>query len=175
MVFDSVIQLITPLESRKTRPIGFVQQEETVSAKSCKQRYPGIVGTSSPLSERNEPDLLNRLSYSHIEQLLELKEVMSESNLEDALLDRLQDFLLELGHGFCFEARQKRLLIGGEHDQPPIGILLCTRKNHEMVEFALTGMSNTLFVSRYQVELPGKEEIVAFLHWTVEELGGENG
>ena len=29
--------------------------------------------------------------------------------------DKLQDFLLELGHGFCFEARQKRLLIGGEH------------------------------------------------------------
>ena len=27
----------------------------------------------------------------------------------------LQDFLLELGRGFCFEARQKRLLIGGEY------------------------------------------------------------
>jgi predicted nuclease of restriction endonuclease-like (RecB) superfamily len=39
---------------------------------------------------------------------LRSKEVMSESHLEDALLDKLQDFLLELGHGFCFEARQKR-------------------------------------------------------------------
>jgi hypothetical protein len=39
----------------------------------------------------------------------------AESDLEDALLDRLQDFLLELGHGFCFEARQKRVLIGDEH------------------------------------------------------------
>ena len=40
---------------------------------------------------------------------------MGESDLEDALLDRLQDFLLEMGHGFCLEARQKRILIGSEH------------------------------------------------------------
>lgn len=33
-------------------------------------------------------------------------------------------------------------------------------------------MSNQLFVSRYQVQLPGKEEIAAFLHKAVEELGG---
>ncbi|MHB1084044.1 MAG: PDDEXK nuclease domain-containing protein [Thiobacillus sp.] len=151
---------------------------------------------------------------------LKPQEVMSEGHLEDALLDKLQAFLLELGHGFCFEARQKRLLIGGEHffvdlvfyhrilkchvlielkndafkhehlgqlnsyvgyyrqneisegDQPPIGILLCTRKNHELVEYALAGMSNQLFVSRYQVQLPGKEEMAAFLHKAVEELEG---
>jgi predicted nuclease of restriction endonuclease-like (RecB) superfamily len=151
---------------------------------------------------------------------LKPQEVVSEGHLEDALLDKLQAFLLELGHGFCFEARQKRLLIGGEHffvdlvfyhrilkchvlielkndafkhehlgqlnryvgyyqrhemsegDQPPIGILLCTRKNHELVEYALAGMSNTLFVSRYQVQLPGKDEMAAFLHKAVEELGG---
>ncbi|MEP6780071.1 MAG: PDDEXK nuclease domain-containing protein [Gemmatimonadaceae bacterium] len=46
---------------------------------------------------------------------LRSRDVMSESDLEDALLDRLQDFLLELGHGFCFEARQKRILIGDEY------------------------------------------------------------
>ena len=46
---------------------------------------------------------------------LKPQEVMSEGHLEDALLDKLQAFLLELGHGFCFEARQKRLLIGCEH------------------------------------------------------------
>ena len=40
---------------------------------------------------------------------------MGESELEDALLDKLQDFLMELGHGFCFEARQKRVLIVDTH------------------------------------------------------------
>jgi predicted nuclease of restriction endonuclease-like (RecB) superfamily len=151
---------------------------------------------------------------------LKAQEVVTEGQLEDALLDKLQAFLLELGHGFCFEARQQRLLIGGEHffvdlvfyhrvlkchvlielkndafrhehlgqlnsyvsyyqqhqmtegDQPPIGILLCTRKNEELVEYALAGMSNQLFVSRYQVQLPAKEQMAAFLHQAVAELGG---
>ena len=39
-----------------------------------------------------------------------------ESELEGALLDHLQSFLLELGAGFCFEARQKRITVGYEHD-----------------------------------------------------------
>ena len=142
---------------------------------------------------------------------LRSRDVMAESDLEDALLDRLQDFLLELGYGFCFEARQKRILIGDEHffidlvfyhrvlkchilvelktdafrhehlgqlntyvayykkhqmtpgDLPPIGILLCTRKNNALVEFALGDLSNQVFVSRYAVELPGKEEMERFI------------
>ena len=40
----------------------------------------------------------------------------TESDLEQALLDHLQKFLLELGNGFCFEARQKRITVGNEHD-----------------------------------------------------------
>jgi predicted nuclease of restriction endonuclease-like (RecB) superfamily len=39
-----------------------------------------------------------------------------EKDLETALLDHLQSFLLELGTGFCFEARQRRVTIGNEHD-----------------------------------------------------------
>lgn len=39
-----------------------------------------------------------------------------ERDLETALLDHLQTFLLELGTGFCFEARQKRITVGNEHD-----------------------------------------------------------
>ena len=144
---------------------------------------------------------------------------MAESDLEDALLDRLQDFLLELGHGFCFEARQKRILIGDEHffidlvfyhrilkchvlvelktdafrhehlgqlntyvahykkhqmtpgDQPPIGILLCTRKNDALVEFALGDLNNQVFVSRYAVELPRKEEMERFITQISQEVG----
>ena len=39
-----------------------------------------------------------------------------ESDIETALLDHIQSFLLELGTGFCFEARQKRITVGNEHD-----------------------------------------------------------
>ena len=40
----------------------------------------------------------------------------NESELESALLDYLQSFLLELGNGFCFEARQFRVALDNEHD-----------------------------------------------------------
>jgi predicted nuclease of restriction endonuclease-like (RecB) superfamily len=38
-----------------------------------------------------------------------------ESDLEAALIDKLQEFLLELGKGFAFMARQRRITLDGEH------------------------------------------------------------
>lgn len=175
---------------------------------------------SPPIRETVTPELYSIAGLSNLPSLTKLPKretVSPESDLEDALLDRLQDFLLELGHGFCFEARQKRILIGDEHffidlvfyhrilkchilvelktetfrhehlgqlntyvayykkhqmtagDQPPIGMLLCTHKNDALVEFALGDLSNQIFVSRYAVELPGKEEMKRFM----EELRNE--
>lgn len=40
--------------------------------------------------------------------------LVKENELETLLLDHLRDFIIELGLGFCFEARQKRILIGDE-------------------------------------------------------------
>ena len=142
---------------------------------------------------------------------LRASEVVTESDLEDALINHLQDFLLELGKGFCFEARQKRIIIDDEYyypdlvfyhrilhcnvivelkndefrhehlgqlnayvsyykenemhdgDNPPIGILLCTRKGEKMVEYALAGMDNQLFVSTYKLQLPDKSMLEKFL------------
>jgi predicted nuclease of restriction endonuclease-like (RecB) superfamily len=149
---------------------------------------------------------------------LKPKEVMGESVLEDELLGKLQDFLLELGNGFCFEARQKRILIGdnynfidmvfyhrilkchvlvelkvaefghenigqlntyvswyrenvmGDGDNPPVGILLCTKKDHALVKYALAGMDNKLFVSKYQLELPKKEEMQKFIEAQIKDV-----
>jgi len=41
--------------------------------------------------------------------------LITETDLEQAILDNLQSFLLEMGHGFCFEARQKRILIDNDY------------------------------------------------------------
>lgn len=41
--------------------------------------------------------------------------LLKENELETLLLDHLRDFIIELGNGFCFEARQKRILIGDEY------------------------------------------------------------
>ena len=142
---------------------------------------------------------------------LKPREVMSESHLEDELINGIEEFLLELGHGFCFEARQKRIIIGKEYyfidlvfyhrilkchilvelktqrftqenigqlntyvswykknmmavgDNPPIGILLCTEKDHALVEYALAGMDNGHFISKYLLELPKKEDMQAYI------------
>jgi predicted nuclease of restriction endonuclease-like (RecB) superfamily len=149
-------------------------------------------------------------------------QAMSESELEDALMNHLQAFLLELGRGFCFEARQKRILIGGEHffcdlvfyhrllkchvlvelkvdefrhehlgqlntyvawyrenemqpgDQPPVGILLCTRHNGDLVHYALAGMDQRLFVSRYQTHLPDAKELETFVKQEIQAWENEH-
>ena len=46
---------------------------------------------------------------------LDAKDVVEESDLESALMDHLQEFMLELGNGFCLEARQKRILVDEEY------------------------------------------------------------
>ncbi len=59
-----------------------------------------------------------------------------------------------------------------EGDNPPIGILLCTKKNQPLVEYALAGIDNQLFVSKYQLELPSKEEMEKFLlEYVTKEFG----
>jgi len=48
-------------------------------------------------------------------------------------------------------------------EQPPVGILLCSDRDHAKVEFATAGMDNKLFVSRYLVVLPSEEQLRRFL------------
>ena len=146
-------------------------------------------------------------------------DVLLEKGLENALLDHLQNFLLELGKGFCFESRQKRITIDNEHyfvdlvfyhrllkchvlielkaekfkhphvgqlnfylnyfkkyemaegDNPPVGILLCTARDAEHVEFATAGLDNQVFVSKYKLALPTEEELKRFIQ---KELQNEN-
>jgi predicted nuclease of restriction endonuclease-like (RecB) superfamily len=149
---------------------------------------------------------------------LKIKDAVEESDLETALLDNLQQFMLEMGHGFCLEARQKKILIGDDYffidlvfyhrilkchvllelkieafnhhnigqlntyvnyyksqimqpsDNPTIGILLVTDKNHTLVEYATAGMDNQLFVSKYMLELPQKEQLEAFVKSEIEKF-----
>ncbi len=67
------------------------------------------------LEPNNDPKYI--LKDPYILEFLDLKEnrKYKESGLEDALIDHLQEFLLELGKGFSFVARQKRITIEGDH------------------------------------------------------------
>ena len=138
---------------------------------------------------------------------IESQDVYKETKLEAAILNNLQRFLLELGRGFCFEYRQKRILIDQDYykadlifyhrilkchviidlkidrfrheyasqlnlymnyykhevmqedDNPPIGLLLCTDYGETTVQYAIEGLSQNLFVSKYGLQLPSEEDL----------------
>lgn len=58
-----------------------------------------------------------------------------------------------------------------DDDNPPIGLLLCTQKDHALVEYALVAIDNQLFVSKYQLELPSQQDLTRFLEAKRKELG----
>ncbi|GFP40687.1 PDDEXK nuclease domain-containing protein, partial [Candidatus Hakubella thermalkaliphila] len=141
----------------------------------------------------------------YILEFLGLKDEYSESQLEEALIKHLEHFLLELGIGFTFVARQKRITLEGTHyrldlllyhrilkclvaidlkigefthadagqmnlylnylkdkeklpeENDPVGIILCSDRKKTIVEYALGGMSNKIFASKYRLQLPDPE------------------
>ena len=140
-----------------------------------------------------------------------------ESDLEKALKDHMEQFLLEMGRGFAFVGRQYSMQIGSRQfkvdlvfyhcilkcyvlidlkraeikhgdvgqmnlylnyfktevcqpdDNPPIGIVLGARKDELLMEYALEGITNQLFVARYQLYLPKREELQAQLDKLLDE------
>ena len=51
--------------------------------------------------------------------------------------------------------------VNDSDDNPPIGIILCTDKNSIDAEYALGGLSNNLFASKYVLYIPNKEQLIA--------------
>jgi len=132
---------------------------------------------------------------------------LSETEIEAKVIDKLQDFLLELGKGFAFVGRQYRITLGNRHhyvdlvfyhrilkcfvlidfkreegsyedvgqmnmylgyfeneestegDNPPIGIVFAREKDELVVKYAMHNLNSRLFVSRYQLYLPNRDEL----------------
>jgi predicted nuclease of restriction endonuclease-like (RecB) superfamily len=101
----------------------------TWSVRELKRQIDSLYFERSEMS--GKPELLSQLTQKNIEPArlidtikspfvfeflgLKAKDVVYESDLEQALIEHLEEFLMELGDGFCFEARQKRILIGDEY------------------------------------------------------------
>lgn len=66
----------------------------------------------------------------------------SEHELETALLNHLQEFLLELGTGFCFEARQKRISIDNEHDRIDLVFYHRILRCHVLIDLKIRGFTH---------------------------------
>lgn len=147
-----------------------------------------------------DPYILDFLKIPYVKKL-------TEKHLEQKIIDNLQMFLLELGKGFAFVARQYKISLRNTHfyidlvfyhrilkcfvlidlktrkvqhgdigqmnlylnyfkkeenvgdDNEPIGIILTAGKDEVLVEFATGGISNKIFVSKYQLYLPDKKQL----------------
>lgn len=130
-----------------------------------------------------------------------------EADLEQAIIGKLQAFMLELGKGFAFVARQQRIstetkdffidlvfynfilkcfllidlktselthedigkmdmyvrvfedTVKGKDDNPTVGLILCTDRDHTVVKYSVLNESHQLFASKYRLYLPTEEEL----------------
>jgi len=153
-------------------------------------------------------------------EFLGLKDEYSESDLESALITRLETFLLELGGEFAFIGRQRRLRVGDawyridllffhrrlrclvvidlkvgefthadagqmhlylnyarehwrhEGENPPVGLILCTKKDTAVAKYALEGLPNKVLAAEYRTALPHEKRIAEEIAKTRRELEG---
>ena len=147
-------------------------------------------------------------------EFLNLKDEYSEHDLEEALIHKLEEFLLELGNDFAFMGRQKRLRIGDEwyridllffhrrlkclvvidlklgkfthadsgqmhlylnyarehwmhkDENPPVGLILCAKKDEAVAHYALEGLPNRVMAAEYRMALPEEKMLTAQLEKT---------
>ena len=76
---------------------------------------------------------------------------------------------MELGRGFSFVARQKRISFDGEHyytrkmmndgDNPPLGIVLYAEKSESVVKYTLSEENQQIFASKYKLYMPTEKQL----------------
>jgi len=105
---------------------------------------------------RNRSDMSPALIFRdpYVLDFLNLKDTYSESDLEAAILRELENFLLELGRGFAFVARQKRMVIDNEDYY--LDLLLFHRKLKRLIALELK-------LGKFKAAYKGQMEL--YLRW----------
>ena len=98
------------------------------------------------------PDLVFKSPY--FLEFTGLKGFYSEKSLEDCLVAHLEQFIIELGNGFSFVARQKRMIIDGEDFK--LDLLFYHRRLHRLIAIDLKK-------GRFKAEYKGQMEL--YLRW----------
>lgn len=195
----SVRELVRQRNTLLFQRVGLSSQRDAVVARARE----GVVDERAE-SLLRDPYVLEFLGLRESPELV-------EEDLEQALIDNLQRFMLELGREFCFVDRQFRITVGNRHhhldllffhrrlrclvaidlklgefvpdhvgqmgfylsylaenatlpgENPPIGLLLCSSKDAEIVRYA-TGSADDVFVSRYLLALPTEDRLRQWLH-----------
>ena len=98
------------------------------------------------------PDLVFKSPY--FLEFTGLKGMYSERDLEDSLVAHLEQFIIELGNGFSFVARQKRMIIDGEDFY--LDLLFYHRRLHRLIAIELK-------LGRFKAQYKGQMEL--YLRW----------
>jgi len=116
----------------------FFYERLIATKKEGKKRVKNEIQKTEP---KIEPDYI--LKDPYILEFLDLKENRDyqESELEQALINNLQNFLLELGKGFCFVARQKRITLDGDHYYLDLVFYNCILKCYIIIDLKTTKLS----------------------------------
>ena len=129
----------------------------------------------SPLMRQIHPAAVDIFKDSYVVEFLQLPAEHDEADLHCGLVNRLKEFLIELGRDFCFVGSEYPLQVGGRdfaldrdhrkpHENPAIGLLLCATKDEEVVEYALSRSLSPALIAEYQTQLPEKKLLAAKLH-----------
>lgn len=118
----------------------------------------------TPVDILHEPVTLEFLGFKS-------KETWTESDLEEAIINHMQEFLLEMGNGFCFEARQKRILIDSDYFKADLIFYHRILKCHVIVDIKIdrfrheyaSQMNTYLNYYRYEVMQPDDNPPVGLL------------
>ena len=145
-----------------------MSKNERWSVRMLKERVNSMLFERTALSKKPD-DLIKheiqKLSDGKVEtavllkdpyllDFLDLKDTYLEKDLEDAILKQLEDFLLELGTGFTFVARQKRVQL--DNDDFYIDLLFYNRKLKRLIAIDLK-------IGDFKAEYKGQMEL--YLRW----------
>lgn len=170
-----------------------------------KRQVENVKHNNFKVTLKENSDLANNIMKEpYVFDLIELTEDYKEKELENKMLERLKNVLLELGSGFSFVGNQYKITVGDEdfyidllfyhiklkcyiavelkvgkfkpefgskmgfyltaldeqvkdkNDNPSIGIILCSSKNNQIVDYTLKYINKPLGISEYKIfnELP---------------------
>lgn len=123
-----------------------------------------VVGHLKDITPLSSPMDIIKSVYAF--EFLEIsnQNAVEESKLETALLDHLQEFLLELGRGFCLEARQQKILIEDEYFFIDLVFYHRLLKCHVLVDLKMGAFSHTdagqlnTYLNYYKAEVTPPED-----------------
>lgn len=122
------------------------------------------------LALANEGQVLMRpqdaIKDPYVLEFLDLPEShrLVESRIEEALINQLQSFLLELGTGFAFVGRQRRLTLDGDHFYPDLVFYHVKLKCYVVIDLKVGKLTHgdlgqmLLYVNYYDLEVIGKDD-----------------